>query len=219
MAKQAKPEFKVYVGVLSNQATVPAPFAESLAQMARPRGTIVEFVTGKTPDVMRTKIAQKTVDEGFTHALMLDTDMVYPHSTIWDLLLADKDIVSGFCVGRTEDDLPIFLVQNDTDKWLFNRRWPPSTEGVHEVGATGGCALMVKHQVFRQVPRPWFVRTQKNANGGRVSPDVYFSVVAREHGFRVHCHVKVRAHHLVEYGFVPTVKDGNWKVVAEMMKR
>jgi hypothetical protein len=219
MSKQAKPEYKLFVGVLCNQAFVPTPFAQSLSQMALPRGTIVEFVGGRTIDAMRNRICDIALEGDYTHCCMLDSDMVYQPFTFWELLKADKDIIAGLSVTRLPPPRPVFMQPIEEDEWQFLMEWPPGVEGVHECGAIGGAALMLKRDTLRLLPRPWFRSDQVNAKGLPVSEDVYFCTVARKRGLEVHCHTKVRPQHLVEHGYVPTVKDGHWEVDAVHVAR
>jgi hypothetical protein len=214
MAKQAKPEYKVLAAVLCNQAFVQTPFAKSLAQLALPRGTIIEFVSEKSYEAQCNKAIEMALAGDYTHLCILDNDMVYAPNTLWELLKADVDIVAGFSLTRKAPCKPLFFQIREDDEWRFDLVWPPIEEGVHEVGAIGTPAMMIKRDVLRRLPGPWFIRGQNNGVGKPVSPDVYFCVVARQRGLSVHCHTKVRPQHLVEHGYVPIVKDGSWEVDA-----
>lgn len=48
----------------------------------------------------RDKLAYKAIDEGYTHVLWLDADMIFTDSILDDLLFAGKSFVSGIYHGR-----------------------------------------------------------------------------------------------------------------------
>lgn len=111
----------------------------------------------------RNKIREHTLNNGFSHCLMLDSDMIIPASTIRQLLKHDKDVV-GYpyqIFGDMKTGIPCVL----KDGWI--RPSPDSKarsfnvytwDEIHDmttltqVYATGlGCCLL-KKQVFDKVP-------------------------------------------------------------------
>ena len=60
----------------------------------------VEIKTGTLVYVARDRIAYKAIDEGFTHVLWLDADMVFNDDLLDDLMFCEKDFVSGIAHGR-----------------------------------------------------------------------------------------------------------------------
>lgn len=61
--------------------------------------------------VGRDKLAYKAIDEGFTHVLWLDADMVFTEDILDDLLFAGKSFVSAIYHGRREPHLSCLFDQ------------------------------------------------------------------------------------------------------------
>ena len=60
----------------------------------------VEIQTGTLVYIARNKLACKAVNEGFTHVLWLDSDMVFHETILDDLLFCEKEMVCGAFVSR-----------------------------------------------------------------------------------------------------------------------
>ena len=60
----------------------------------------VEIVTGTLVYIARNKLACKAVNDGFTHVLWLDSDMVFHERIVDDLLDSGKEMVCGAFVSR-----------------------------------------------------------------------------------------------------------------------
>lgn len=60
----------------------------------------VEIVAGTLVYIARNKLACKAVNEGFTHVLWLDSDMVFHEKIVEDLMDNGKEMVCGAFVSR-----------------------------------------------------------------------------------------------------------------------
>lgn len=60
----------------------------------------VEILSGTLVYIARNRLAQKAVNEGFTHVLWLDSDMVFSERVVDDLLFCGKEMVCGAFVSR-----------------------------------------------------------------------------------------------------------------------
>lgn len=84
---------------------VHADFVKSLAKLQEEMGRMhtpysVEIMTGTLVYFARNRLANKAIDEGFTHVLWLDSDMVFNEQIVDDLLDVGKDMVCGAFVSR-----------------------------------------------------------------------------------------------------------------------
>ena len=55
---------------------------------------------GSLIHIARDKIASKAINEGFTHVLWLDSDMVFGPELLDDLMFSGKSFVTGICASR-----------------------------------------------------------------------------------------------------------------------
>ena len=60
----------------------------------------VEIITGTLVYFARNKLASKAVNEGYTHVLWLDSDMVFGETIAEDLMFCGKEMVCGAFVAR-----------------------------------------------------------------------------------------------------------------------
>ena len=84
---------------------VHADFVKSLAklQMELGRRRIdydVEIQSGTLVYIARTRLANKAINEKYTHVLWLDSDMVFNEQVLDDLMFCEKEMVCGAFVSR-----------------------------------------------------------------------------------------------------------------------
>lgn len=60
----------------------------------------VEILSGTLVYIARNRLAQKAVNEGYSHVLWLDSDMVFNNQVVDDLQFCGKDMVCGAFVSR-----------------------------------------------------------------------------------------------------------------------
>lgn len=130
------------------------------------------------------------------YILFLDSDMVFPHTTLTRLLSLEKDVVGATYVKRT---LPTSLVHAELEGA------PRIGEGVREVSRLPAGCLLLKASVFAGMEAPFF-RCSYPGDGTEAGEDYYFCDTAREAGHKVwmdshlskqigHLGVYVHTHH------------------------
>ena len=98
----------------------------------------VEIKTGTLVYVARDRIAYKAIDEGFTHVLWLDADMVFNDDLLDDLMFCEKDFVSGIAHGRRPPHYSCVFYSLEPP--LRFEEYPNNT---FEIAGSGfGCVLM-----------------------------------------------------------------------------
>ena len=84
---------------------VHADFVKSLAKLQAELGRKkinydVEIISGTLVYIARNKLANKAVNDGYTHVLWLDSDMVFGEQVVDDLMFCGKEMVCGAFVSR-----------------------------------------------------------------------------------------------------------------------
>lgn len=173
-----------------------------------------QFVRGYDCATARNRIAQLTLDGGYDFVLMVDNDVTPPRDALLNLLSHDVGFVSGYYLHRNNDNKPsestcvCRLYQPDGEPYFNYPLESEYTGGeLREMAAAGhylirihgggmGCAL-VKAEVFRALPYPWFdwVNYSDN-NRGMLSEDLYFCENMRVHGIDRHADTRVACGHL-----------------------
>ncbi len=110
-----------------------------------------------------------------THVLWIDTDMQFPEDGLLRLLAHDKDIVGANYRTRTPPYACAGIYQNgDLDTMR------PGLRLMKQI-PTG--FLLVKFDVFKKLPFPWF----KPGLNHEPRDDVYFCHLAQAHGYEIWC--------------------------------
>lgn len=133
----------------------------------------------------REKLAASAIRENADYILWIDADMRFPKNTIEHLIARDKDIVGANATTRVP---PIHGTAKNA--WI-NRKdqiinWQQVSSkdktGLERVTAIGCGVMMVKAEVFKKTPRPWFW-FQQLPGEKLLGEDVHFCVRAHDAGF------------------------------------
>jgi len=84
---------------------IPADFVKSLAKLQQELGRRgvcydVEVLSGTLVYIARNKLANRAINENYTHVLWIDSDMVFNEKIYDDLMDAGKEMVCGAFVSR-----------------------------------------------------------------------------------------------------------------------
>jgi hypothetical protein len=165
---------------------VPAAFAVDVAQLyayTRERGpwgsdVTIGWVASTYIHVGREWFLEAALKQGATHVLWLDTDMSVPRETAVLLAMHDRPIVGiNYRVRQSSGLFTAFKGE---------QRVPTLAEstGLEAVEYCGLGALLMRAEVVKDVPRPWF-RHGLNAQGGDIGEDVGFCRALGAAGYEI----------------------------------
>jgi len=132
----------------------------------------------------RNYIASQAVKWGCTHWFMCDDDMIYEPDTINKLLECCCDIVGG--LYKTKYENKEYVLESDE----FNNYEP------FKAKAIGGGLLLVRTDVFKKIPQPWFGYKWYKNGMVEMTNDWYFCEKAIKNNFKVWCQPNVKAKHI-----------------------
>lgn len=133
----------------------------------------------------RNKLAQAALDQECDYILWIDADMRFPKNTIERLLAHDKDIVG---VNATTRTLPVgpTAKQLKIDMEKKENHWhsikSKGKKGIERVTAIGCGVMLVKAEVYKKTPKPWFYFYEL-PGGKTLGEDVHFCIAAHDAGF------------------------------------
>ena len=137
----------------------------------------------------RNNLVRTALNEGCDYILFIDADMRFPKDTIERLVSLDLPIVGvnattrGHPVRPTAKNLKV-NVEEKTNEWL-----PVDSKDkkeVEQVSAIGCGVMLVKAEVFRKTPEPWF--WFYILPGDKImGEDVHFCIQAYDAGFNTFC--------------------------------
>lgn len=99
----------------------------------------------------RNDLVRLAREEGATHLMFMDNDMLLPHDVIARLLSADKGVVCGNYVTKAVPARPMCI--GFEGEYIYSM---PKSEGLERVyKAPTGC-MLIKMEVFDKVATPYF---------------------------------------------------------------
>lgn len=164
----------------------------------------VKILTGTLVHVARDHLARHAINNGFSHVLWIDSDMVFQDSIVDDLAMSGKDMVCGSFISRHSPFLNVVFSRLEPNA----ERITDMPDDLFRIAGCGfGCVFM-KTQVLGDV---------MNGNGGRcflptqkLGEDLAFCQRAVGCGYEIWCEPTARLGHI---GAVPI-----WPEDAERMR-
>lgn len=158
----------------------------------------LKFVKGYDCAMARNKILQKGLDEGYTHVLMVDGDVILPEKTLellfdcevplavgWYRIKADRSYAAAYKWGGGKNDRENQVTVSD----IYARTEP------FKIRSCGlGCAL-VRTDILRELTKPW-ANYMLYSDGNVLSEDLYFCSKVRGTGNPPILHPLVECKHI-----------------------
>lgn len=206
---------KVLIGIPSN-GDVNYKFFLSCLTMNLPAHVAWDVLPRNMPDVARNHLAEEALSLGFDYVLFIDDDMLFDDRDILGKLLAhDVDICGVIAHTRLAPYYPcVFEKSGPTYKAI-----DVHGEGLREVDALGASFLLVKTEVFKNMPQPWFEFKPIKLAGiekNRLGEDVAFTRKAKELGFGVYVDGDIQIGHI---GLPQIVTRDTWKQFNETLEQ
>lgn len=136
----------------------------------------------------RTWMTVKAIKEGATHIFFVDDDMIYEKDTLEKLLAHDKDIVGAKYANRRGSGEVVEYFEGEG-------------EGFQKVKALGGGCVLIKADVFKNVPQPWFWYKIAETGAVTMSHDWFFCERARDAGYDVWLDPSIKPGHISKKEF------------------
>ena len=157
---------------------------------------ILDFLLIQSCDIASNRmwLAKQSVEKGATHLLFVDSDMLFPPSSLKTLLSRDKDIIG---VEYNKRQFPLQTVT------AYDTSVEKSTTEPFKVGIAGTGLMLIKTEVFKnpKMDKNWF-SFGRNADGKNViGEDGWFCNTARDAGYEIWVDPTIKVLHLGEYGF------------------
>lgn len=138
----------------------------------------------------REQMAQMAIDTGCTHLLFIDSDMAFERDAVNHLLARDKDIIGAHYNHRR------FPLQTTVLEFEENRNKRETLPALHKVEGMGTGFLLIKTEVFKKMPHPWFFWEIDEKGMTTMGEDFWFCKKAREAGFDVWVDLLVPIKHI-----------------------
>jgi len=200
---------RVSLGLPTNRGFQPETFSSLLKMVAHNKDIdwhIIVSSEGYTIAENRNYIAVQAANQKSDYLLMVDDDMVFPTDTLSRLLANQKDIC-GVAYHSRGSSAKIKIVPGDimsiaeVDKGKYinlETETDPKYEKTFECYATGTGIILIKCEVFRKVPQPWFEFTYYDNGKCKEGEDWTFCFKAKKYGYKIWTDPTIKVGHLGE---------------------
>lgn len=148
---------------------------------------------GTLAHVARDKVACKAINEGYTHVLWLDADMIFSPEIFEDLRFSGKDFVTGLACSRRPPYMLCVFKQLSDDKGCVPFKLdelPAETVGIQ---GCGFACVLISTEILKAVMTRYKTCFLPMKIYGE---DLAFCVRARELGYSIWCEPTVRLGHI-----------------------
>lgn len=207
-------DFKLLIAMPTYETAYPQTFKSIFDQSALRKGVHADFecVTGYGVDIARNRIADYAIENGYSHVLMVDNDIVLPPNAL-EILLDDIRTPNRMCVLGWYLKRP--QKQKQTDQTVLYKNSGGQNYDDHYVsqelldisktddpiikirGGGLGCA-MIASAVFDQIKYPYF-KYREYENHTRLSEDLFFCSKLRKENIAVYADTRVACGHMVRH--------------------
>lgn len=180
-------ETKIAIALPTNRGVKPKTLQSLMELVAYKRYSyeIIVATEGFNTAENRTWLVAQAGKRDCTHVVFVDDDMVYEKDTLEKLLAHDKDIVGARYANRRGSGEVIEYIGERVEG-----------DDLFECVALGGGCLLVKMEVFKKLPQPWFWYKIAQTGAVLMSNDWFFCEVARNNGFKVWCDPTIKPGHI-----------------------
>lgn len=150
----------------------------------------LHIVCGSVIAESRTRLANEALEYGATHLLWLDSDMHFSPTVFDQLSKHNLDIVAGNYSTRYAPYQSVAF----TDPKNIEKRLEAKS-GLHRVWAVGMGCMLVKADVYRALPKPWYSHEYNLDLDNFGGEDIYFCNQARHHGIEIYVDADIKLAH------------------------
>jgi len=183
---------KICLGVPTNRLIKPKTVKSLLELIVHSKCDFKIIISdrGYNTSENRNYIAAQAVKNNCDYLFFVDDDIIVQPDTLDKLLAHKKDIVGG--VYKTK-----YEVQDDVVEYLDEKR----PTGLFECKAIGTGCLLIKCDVFKRLPTPWFKYEWYKNGMIKRSHDWIFCEDARNAGYKVWADNNLRIKHIGQKEF------------------
>jgi len=190
---------KIFLAIL-NEGTIRAELVQLIMywQMKGDYDLTVAFPNDKPIEANRNRIVTNFMKTDCEFLVQIDDDVVPPPNYL-DLILYDKDVISGVCYAYRQDALVPLVLEKNIKDGLWKNKDINAADGLIELDSMGTGAMIIHRRVFENpemLKHPF--ESIWNEDGTRKKGlDLVFCEKAKTNGFRVWCHLGYKCSHIV----------------------
>lgn len=164
-------------------ANMVANFAAAKYEGGKKEIEIINVNGSMLPEV-RHRLVAEAMKWGATHALWLDSDMMFPRDTLQCLLRHNVPVVGVNYPRRMKPCIPTGHLGNQNGGMLWTE---PGDKSLVEVKHLGGGVMLVDMRVYDMIDLPFFMFEVTENKAGLRGEDVYFCEKVKAEGIPIFC--------------------------------
>jgi hypothetical protein len=152
-------------------------------------------VMGSPTDQVRNGLVKIVLhNPDFTHLLMMDSDISPPENIVDLLLECDSPMAAAIVPIMLQNKIVSNVIIDNEHGSHFMESW--NTHGdIIEAEGVGTGVVLIRREVFENIPWPWFRYEEGEHDGKRTGEDIFFSRKAAEHGYKYKVHPRALCGH------------------------
>lgn len=195
-----------HVGIIANDAGRYTMFSVCLTQLRHPVNTQLLWKLTSDRIIGRNAVVKDALEAGTEWVMFLDDDHAFPGDILLRLLSHEQPVVGALYLQRQTPFTPIaYSEKNDDGTYTPLRFHEIPEKGLVEVAAVGTGGMLIRSEVLREIPEPWFEH-------GVASEDLMFCDKVRALGIPIHVDTGIRMGHLSMASIWPSYTNGEWAI-------
>lgn len=190
------------VGVVADMTARYTIFTQSLLMLLSPPNTAIDWRIGADRGRSRNSLVEASLERGSEWILFLDDDHAFRPELLNILLAREQPAVASLYLQRADPFLPIAYTAKDEngDYWPLDLS-QQEQHGIVPVYAAGTGGMLIRSEVFHEIPGPWFLHTTEQ------SEDLYFCDLLAAHGIPLYVDLDARLGHVTAMNIFPDWVD------------
>lgn len=150
-------------------------------------------------DYNRNKSVNEALRLGASHLLFVDSDMAFPQDAVVTLASREKDIIGvPYNYKIPNKAWTTIKIMGEDGTFVQTDKIP--TE-LFKAGAVGTGFMLIKTEIFKTIPKPWFFYKYIEEDDYTAGTDIYFCEKAREYGYDIWCDPTIPMKHIGDYAY------------------
>ena len=145
----------------------------------------------------RNYAAVQALNNNSDYLMMIDDDMIFEPDLLDKLIANNKDIIGVAYHPRSETG-KIIKFLDETHIVKLEETNDPKYKSTFECHATGTGIILIKCEVFKKVPRPWFMFEYYPTGQCKLGEDWYFARESKKAGFKIWTDPRIKIGHIGE---------------------
>ncbi|NLC03179.1 MAG: hypothetical protein GX787_02735 [Tissierellia bacterium] len=160
-------------------------YVNSILRLSRTTNADIVHSAGSLVYAARNNFVKQALDEGYTHLMFIDSDMVFNADALNVLLYHDKDIISGSIFSRVPPYKACFYekLRLGEPHEVICKSVKVLQDGVQEVEGVGTAFLLIRVEVLRDIIEKYNVYPFQPLYS--YGEDLSFCIRARQCGYKV----------------------------------